>query len=85
MSVADRPAARRAALERLPLLLLGFVALIVGAGTGLARLAWPMPSAMARVYWWKPEERGCSSIVAGERHFVWCKQATHPHRLTKCS
>ena len=34
---------RRPALERLPLLLLGFIALFVGTAAGLARLAWPMP------------------------------------------
>jgi hypothetical protein len=50
--VAGRPAARRAALERLPLLLLGFVALIVGTGAGLARLAWTMPSTIAQAAGW---------------------------------
>ena len=30
-------------LGRFPLLLLGFVALIVGVGAGLARLGWTMP------------------------------------------
>ena len=30
--------------HRVPLLMLGFVALFVGAGAGLARLAWPMPA-----------------------------------------
>jgi hypothetical protein len=52
MSVAGRREPRRAALERLPLLLLGFVALIVGTGAGLARLAWTMPSAMAQAAGW---------------------------------
>jgi hypothetical protein len=52
LSVAGRPAARRAALKRLPLLLLGFVALIVGTGAGLARLAWTMPSAIAQAAGW---------------------------------
>lgn len=33
----------RPALRRVPLLLLGFIALFVAAGAGLARLAWPMP------------------------------------------
>ncbi len=47
-----RPAPRRAALERLPLLLLGFVALVVGTGAGLARLAWPMPDAIAQAAAW---------------------------------
>jgi hypothetical protein len=28
---------------RLPLLVLGFVALFAGIGAGLARLGWPMP------------------------------------------
>lgn len=31
-------------LQRVPLLILGFVALIVGAAAGLVRLAWPMPA-----------------------------------------
>jgi hypothetical protein len=33
----------RLAWKRLPLLALGFVALFVGVGAGLARLGWPMP------------------------------------------
>ncbi|HMO48388.1 MAG TPA: hypothetical protein PKB14_20485 [Rubrivivax sp.] len=43
------PAARtrRVAWERLPLLLLGFVALFAGIGAGLARLGWTMPDAAA--------------------------------------
>lgn len=49
---APRPAARRPAFERLPLLLLGFVALLVGTGAGLARLAWPMPQAVAQAAAW---------------------------------
>ena len=52
MSVPGRPAPRRPALERLPLLLLGFVALIVGTGAGLARLAWPMPDSIAQAALW---------------------------------
>jgi hypothetical protein len=52
MSVPGRPAARRVALERLPLLLLGFVALLVGTGAGLARLAWPMPGAIVQAAGW---------------------------------
>jgi hypothetical protein len=47
-----RAAPRRPALERLPLLLLGFVALIVGTGAGLARLAWPMPVPIAQAAAW---------------------------------
>lgn len=51
-----RPAAtmvkRRAAFERLPLLLLGFVALVAGTGAGLVRLAWPMPAALAQAAAW---------------------------------
>ena len=44
----SRPArARRPAWERLPLLLLGFVALFLGAGAGLARLGWTMPQVAA--------------------------------------
>ena len=39
--------ARRPAWERLPLLILGFVALFVGVGAGLARLGWTMPAAVA--------------------------------------
>ncbi|MEP7281508.1 MAG: hypothetical protein ABI696_05980, partial [Rubrivivax sp.] len=50
--MAGRPAPRRPALERLPLLLLGFVALIVGTGSGLARLAWPMPADIAQAAAW---------------------------------
>ena len=34
-------------IQRLPLLVLGFVALLVGAAAGLARLAWPMPGLAA--------------------------------------
>ena len=49
---APRPAARRPAFERLPLLLLGFVALVAGTGAGLARLAWPMPQAVAQAAAW---------------------------------
>ncbi len=37
----------RPALHRLPLLVLGFVALIVGTGAGLARLGWAMPDLVA--------------------------------------
>ena len=33
-------------------MLLGFVALVVGAGAGLARLAWPMPDAIAKAAAW---------------------------------
>jgi hypothetical protein len=40
---------RRPAWWRLPLLALGFVALFAGVGAGLARLAWPMPVAIAGV------------------------------------
>jgi len=43
---------RRPAFERLPLLLLGFVALLAGIGGGLARLAWPMPQAVAQAAAW---------------------------------
>ena len=39
MTAPRRAAARRPAFERLPLLLLGFVALAAGTGAGLARLA----------------------------------------------
>ena len=49
---APRPVTRRPAFERLPLLLLGFVALLVGTGAGLARLAWPMPQAVAQAAAW---------------------------------
>jgi len=38
---------RRPAWERLPLLILGFVALFVGAGAGLARMGWTMPTLAA--------------------------------------
>src|SRR5450755_2135109 len=34
-------------VQRLPLLVLGFIALFVGAGAGLARLGWPMPALAA--------------------------------------
>jgi hypothetical protein len=40
-------AGRRPAWERLPLLILGFIALFVGMGAGLARLGWPMPAVAA--------------------------------------
>lgn len=40
------------ALERLPLLVLGFVALVFGVGAGLARLAWPMPMPILEVVPW---------------------------------
>ncbi len=52
MSVPGRVAPRRPALERLPLLFLGFVALIVGTGAGLARLDWPMPASIAQAAAW---------------------------------
>ena len=38
---------RRVAWQRLPLLLLGFVALFAGLGAGLARLGWQLPEAVA--------------------------------------
>ena len=44
---APPTAARRPAWERLPLLMLGFIALFVGIGAGLARLGWTMPAAAA--------------------------------------
>jgi len=48
VSAGPPPAAgRRPAWERLPLLILAFVALFVGIGAGLARLGWPMPAAAA--------------------------------------
>jgi hypothetical protein len=50
--MSGRPATRRPALERLPLLLLGFVALVVGTGAGLARLAWLVPASMAQAAAW---------------------------------
>jgi hypothetical protein len=34
-------------MQRVPLLMLGFVALFIGAGAGLVRLAWPMPTLAA--------------------------------------
>ncbi len=43
---------RGPALERLPLLLLGFLALVFGTGAGLARLAWRMPEAVAQTAAW---------------------------------
>jgi hypothetical protein len=43
---------RRPAFERMPLLLLGFIALVAGTGAGLARLAWPMPAALAQAAAW---------------------------------
>jgi hypothetical protein len=58
MSEASAPAAsathtpRRPALARLPLLVLGFVALFVGTGAGLARFAWPMPDLVAGAAAW---------------------------------
>ncbi|MCW5634061.1 MAG: hypothetical protein KIT17_12070 [Rubrivivax sp.] len=50
MSAAAPPAdaaRRRVAWERLPLLVLGFVALAAGVGAGLARLGWRVPEAAA--------------------------------------
>lgn len=38
---------RRPAWERLPLLMLGFVALLAGLGAGLARLGWTLPPSVA--------------------------------------
>lgn len=46
MTVAGATA-RRPAWERLPLLMLGFIALFAGVGAGLARLGWTMPQAVA--------------------------------------
>lgn len=54
-SAPATPAARvprRPALERLPLLALGFVALFAGTGAGLARFAWPMPDVLAGAAAW---------------------------------
>jgi hypothetical protein len=48
-SVAAR---RRPAWERLPLLALGFAALAIGTGAGLARLGWPMPDLAAAAAAW---------------------------------
>jgi hypothetical protein len=45
--VTTRPSARGPALRRLPLLALGFIALIVGALAGLARLGWTVPDLAA--------------------------------------
>ena len=41
------PASGLRPAQRVPLLMLGFVALFVGAGAGLVRLAWPMPDLAA--------------------------------------
>jgi hypothetical protein len=43
---------RRPAFERLPLLALGFAALAIGVGAGLARLGWPMPAVAASAAAW---------------------------------
>jgi hypothetical protein len=43
---------RRPAWWRLPLLALGFIALFVGVGAGLARLGWAMPAAAAGAAAW---------------------------------
>lgn len=40
------------AWRRVPLLVLGFAALVVGTGAGLARLAWPMPALAAGAAAW---------------------------------
>lgn len=45
--MTGRPGARGPALRRLPLLALGFVALIVGVLSGLARQGWTVPDAAA--------------------------------------
>lgn len=50
--MTTRASPRRPALGRLPLLALGFVALIVGSGAGLARLGWPVPAFMAGAAAW---------------------------------
>jgi hypothetical protein len=44
---ASAASPRRPAWERLPLLVLGFIALAFGVGAGLARLGWAMPDAAA--------------------------------------
>jgi hypothetical protein len=51
---AGRPAAaaRRPAWARLPLLLLGFIALFAGMGAGLARLGWTVPAELAAAAAW---------------------------------
>jgi hypothetical protein len=49
---APPAAARRPAWERLPLLVLGFVALFAGIGAGLARLGWTMPEVAAGAAAW---------------------------------
>ena len=49
---APTAAARRPAWERLPLLVLGFVALFAGIGAGLARLGWAMPEVAAGAAAW---------------------------------
>jgi hypothetical protein len=50
----SRPAAhpRRPAWERLPLLAIGFAALALGTGAGLARLGWAMPERVAGAAAW---------------------------------
>jgi hypothetical protein len=40
------------AWRRVPLLVLGFAALVAGTGAGLARLAWPMPAPVAGAAAW---------------------------------
>jgi hypothetical protein len=51
----NAPGARRPAWARLPLLVLGFVALFAGLGAGLARLGWTMPDvATAAAAWHGP-------------------------------
>ena len=52
MSREGGAAKRRPAWERLPLLALGFVALFVGVGAGLARLGWPVPGLAAGAAAW---------------------------------
>jgi hypothetical protein len=44
---SQSPARAGVAWPRLPLLILGFLALFVGAGAGLARLGWPVPQVAA--------------------------------------
>ena len=73
MRVPGRPASRRPALERLPLLLLGFVALIVGTGAGLARLAWPTPASVAQAALWHGPLMVCGffgTVISLEREAV---------------
>lgn len=59
-----------APVQRLPLLVLGFIALFAGTGAGLARLGWPLPGAVAAQIAWHGPLMICGffgTVIALER------------------